>query len=72
MFIKKRKEKVRRRSGGKAKEEVFLIHRSLWNAGRMPSIACWNSFFLFSLKELALFSLEIFSERDRERERAGE
>jgi hypothetical protein len=24
----------------KAKEEVFLIHRSLWNAGRMPSIAC--------------------------------
>jgi hypothetical protein len=30
----------------------------------MPTIACWNSFFLFSLKGLALFSLEIFSERE--------
>ncbi|KAK7263278.1 hypothetical protein RJT34_30865 [Clitoria ternatea] len=39
--------------------KVFLIHGSPWNAGRMPSIACWNTFFLFSLKEFALFPLEM-------------
>ena len=38
----------------------------------MPSITCWNSFFLLSLKELALFSLEIFSDIKRERERERE
>lgn len=43
--------------GIKVKENVFLKHGSQWNAGTMPSIACWNSFFLFSLKGLALFSL---------------
>lgn len=57
---RKREEAVQGWSGGKAKEDVFLRHGSQWNAGRMPSIACWNSFFLFSLKGLALFSLEIF------------
>lgn len=35
-----------------------------------PAFACRKSFFLFSLKGLALFSLEIFSVRERERERA--
>jgi hypothetical protein len=44
---KRRKKKGNKGAQGKVKEEVFLIHRSLWNAGRMPGIACWSSFFLF-------------------------
>lgn len=40
------------------------IHRSLWNAGVLPSIACWNSFFLFSLKGPVFV---LFGERARER-----
>ena len=57
------------RRTGKVKEEVvFLKHRSLWNAGWMPSIACWNSFFLFKFKgtSCVLFR-NLFSERERER-----
>lgn len=45
----------------KAKEEVFLIHGSPWNAGTTPSIACCNTFFLFILKEPAFFLFRILS-----------
>ncbi|XP_009769995.1 AP2-like ethylene-responsive transcription factor ANT isoform X1 [Nicotiana sylvestris] len=44
----KSKEGSRGWSIRKAKEDVFLKHRSQWNAGTMPGIPCWNSFFLFT------------------------
>lgn len=57
-----RKEKQKRRG-------LSHIHRSLWNEGAPPSIACLNSFFLFSLKRPVLFSLERERQRERKRER---
>jgi hypothetical protein len=57
---KRREKKGNKGAQGKVKEEVFLIHRSLWNADRIPGIVCWNSFFLFSLEGIALFSFRSF------------
>jgi len=50
---------VKQGAQNKAKGNVFLMHGSQWKAGSMPRIACWNTFFLFSLKELALFPIHI-------------